>query len=369
MKQSSTMKLWNTLLSHQLVQDAEPPETEDNAPWYVRTMLGIAGWVGAIFLLSALFSGFALVMDSVVAATVMGIAACSLAVVMYRAVKHNDFTEQFAFAVSLAGQSLLIYSAMRGLNLFDSVKDFVYQVRWVALILVALHTVLFLLVPNYLHRVWSAVIGVGSLAFLSNQYGLFPFTLVLLMAGASVVWLKEFHWARFGEQSRALGYALVLVSVAHLLTQNYFWNEGHFWQEVFGIRALGGEWGEWLSGLLLGVVLVAVVVVLLQRERLSLSGRVGIAAIGLAIVFGLIGAQAPGITIGVTLVLLGFAHGNNVITGIGLVTVVAFVSQFYYLLHLTLLYKSILLFFSGIGLLLVRQVLHRLWPRVEQSDA
>lgn len=369
MKQSSTIKLWNTLLNHQLVEGAEPPTTEDNAPWYVRTMLGIAGWVGAIFMLGALFSGFALIVDSVLAASVLGVTACLLAIVMYRASKHNDFTEQFAFAVSLAGQGLLVYSAMSGLNLFSSVESFIHQVRWLAMVLVCLQTVLFLLVPNYLHRVWSAVIGVGSLAFLCNQYGLFPFTLVFLMAAASLVWLQEYHWARFGEQVRALGYALVLVSVAHLLTQNYFWNEGHFWQEVFGILPLGGEQGEWLSGLLLGVVLVTVVVSLLRREGLALTGRTGLASIGLAILFGLIGAQAPGITIGVTLVLLGFAHGNHIITGIGLVTVVAFVSQYYYLLHLTLLYKSVLLFFSGLGLLLVRQILHRLWPGVEQSDA
>lgn len=363
MKQSSHSLLWQKLLSNGLVSGEEPEVKEDDAPWYVRTMLGIAGWVGALFLLGALFGGFALLMDSAFAAGLLGAGACLFSVLIYRASKQNDFAEQFAFAVSLAGQALLVYSIMNGLDLFRNTDAFISKVRQVAMVLVVLQAVLFILVPNYLHRTWSALVGVGAAVFLLNQFGLYPFTLALTLAAATVVWLQEFHWVKHGEMLRALGYSLVIVSISHLLTQNHFWDDGRFWQNVFGIQSLGGETGEWLASLSLGFVLIASVLTLLKRGGIALTSRVSLSSLVLAVLVALIGIYAPGITVGLVVVLLGFSRGNNILTGLGLVTLVVFVSQFYYLLHLTLLQKSVVLFASGLALLLVRQLLKHFWPK------
>ena len=363
MKQSSHAILWQTLLSNGLVSGEEPEVNDDASPWYVRTMLGIAGWIGALILLGALFGGFALLMDSSLAAGVLGAGTCLVAVVIYRVTKQNDFAEQFAFAVSLAGQALLVYSILSGLNLFNNTEAFISKVRQVALVLVVLQSVLFLLVPNYLHRTWSALVGVGAAVFLLNQYGLYPFTLALTLAAATALWLQEFYWTKHGEMLRSLGYALVIVSISHLLTQNHFWDDGRFWQNVFGIRPLGGGAGELLATLCLGLVLIGLVLTLLKRGGQALTSRVSIASLILAALVALIGTQAPGITVGLVIILLGYSRGNNILTGLGLVTLVVFVSQFYYLLHLTLLEKSVVLFVSGLALLVVRQVLKHFWPK------
>ena len=45
---------------------------EARAPWYVRVMLGIAGWIGAMFLLGFVGAGFAFVMRSSGAMFVVG---------------------------------------------------------------------------------------------------------------------------------------------------------------------------------------------------------------------------------------------------------------------------------------------------------
>lgn len=362
MTDTSHAQLWQKLVQNGLASGEEPGGVEGGAPWYVRTMLGIAGWVGAIFLLGAVFGGFALIADSAFAAGILGAGACCLAIMIYRATQQNDFAEQFAFAISLAGQALMVYSILNGLDLFRNTDVFISKVRLVAMVLVALQCILFLLVPNYLHRVWSALIGVGAVVFLFNQYGLYPFTLALTLAMTIWLWLKEFHWAKSGEMLRALGYSMVIVCISHLLTQNHFWEDGRFWQNVFGIQPLGGEIGEWLASACLGFVLIALVFALLKRGSIALGSRIGIASMVLATLVFLIGIQAPGITVGLVIVLLGFSQGNNILTGMGLVTLVVFVSQFYYLLHLTLLHKSIVLFVSGLVLLGVRLILRHFWP-------
>ena len=43
---------WQTLLDAGLVSGAEPPAGKLESPWYVRLMLGVAGWIAALFLLA-----------------------------------------------------------------------------------------------------------------------------------------------------------------------------------------------------------------------------------------------------------------------------------------------------------------------------
>ncbi len=361
--------LWRSLSEKGLVAGDEPAQTEGNAPWYVRTMLGIAGWVGALFMLGAVFSGIAMLFDSAVAAGVLGLIACILAVIIYRSLRNNDFMAQFGFAISLAGQGLLVFSTIQGLQLFKNEDAFSQKINLLAMILVGLQSILFLMIPNYLHRIWSGVIGIAALTFLLSELGLYPFTLFLLLAAAATIWLQEFTWAKHGSKVQALGYSFVFVCFAHLITQNKTLGFNRFWGELFGVSPLGGALGITLSSLALGIVLLAVVLVLIKRAKLSVISGKGIAVILLAILIAVIGIKAPGITIGLVFVLLGHAHGNKVLTGIGLVTLIAFLSQFYYQLDLTLLQKSLVLFFSGAALIIVRQLMHYFWPKVESKNA
>lgn len=361
--------LWQRLSEHNLVTGDEPARTEDSAPWYVRTMLGIAGWVGALFMLGALFSGIAMIVDSALAAGVLGAMACLFAVIIYRMVRNNDFMAQFGFAISLAGQGLLVFSMLQGLQLFEGGEDYINQIRLLALMLAVLQVVLFLMIPNFLHRIWSGVIGIAAITFLLIQFGLYPFTTTLLLAATAIVWLQEFKWAKYSSMIQALGYSLVLVCFAHLITDNHVFGLSQFWQVTFGVRPLGGALGSNLTALLSGGVLLVVVWVVLQRTQLKLMSGKGLGALLLALLIAVVGVRTPGITIALVFVLLGYAHGNKVLTGMGLVTLVVFLSQFYYQLNFTLLQKSLVLFFSGIALLVVRQMMHVFWPKTESNDA
>ena len=107
--------VWAQLKEAGLVEGEQPTAADVTTPWYVRAMLGIAGWIGAMFLLGFVATGFALVMESAIAALLIGGLLCTLAATLFRRLSGGSFAEQFAFAVSLAGQALIVVGLSTGL--------------------------------------------------------------------------------------------------------------------------------------------------------------------------------------------------------------------------------------------------------------
>ncbi len=62
-------------------------------------------------------------------------------------------------------------------------------------------------------------------------------------------------------------------------------------------------------------------------------------------------------TAGMVVMLLGFAGGNRVLLGLGIVSLLFYISSYYYLLDATLLAKAQILLIVGLVLLAVRWLL------------
>ena len=105
----NTIELWDRLLQAGLVQGAAPEAPAGRSPWFVRVMLGVAGWFGALFLLIFVGLGLSFIIKNAGAALVVGVVACGFASALFRKLPENDFAGQFAFAVSLAGQALIVF--------------------------------------------------------------------------------------------------------------------------------------------------------------------------------------------------------------------------------------------------------------------
>ena len=99
--------LWQKLAEAGIVEGDAPPPADGASPWYVRTMLGIAGWIGALFLLGFVGAAMAVVFDSAGAALVVGALCCTGASFIFRS--RNDVALQFGLAISLAGQVMMIF--------------------------------------------------------------------------------------------------------------------------------------------------------------------------------------------------------------------------------------------------------------------
>ena len=101
-------ELWRRLSEAGLVSGDLPVAAGSHSPWPVRVMLGIAGWIGALFLLGFAGAAFAAIFRSAEAALPAGAVCCIAAFAIFRAMPGNDFVDQFGFAISLAGQALLL---------------------------------------------------------------------------------------------------------------------------------------------------------------------------------------------------------------------------------------------------------------------
>ena len=179
MKSVDVATLWEELRQAALVEGAAPVEGSTDTPWYIRTMLGIAGWIGAMFLLAFVGVAFSVVMKSVESGVFVGALLCAGAIALYRFRPKGDFINQFAFAVSLAGQALVCIGLGQLLS---------SQVAVIALPIVVLEVALFFLIPNFLHRVWSAMIGAGALIVVLGDLGFYPYTEAIVLAAFSWAW-------------------------------------------------------------------------------------------------------------------------------------------------------------------------------------
>ena len=77
-------------------------------------------------------------------------------------------------------------------------------------------------------------------------------------------------------------------------------------------------------------------------------------ALAAALGLGVLSLQANGISIGLMIILLGFAGCNRVLLGLGVYALLLYVSAYYYFLDATLLEKSLTLLVIGVVLLLTR---------------
>lgn len=356
MSAAGTQALWDRLRAAALVEGDRPPVAAARAPWYVRVMLGVAGWIGALFMLGFLAVGLDFAIKNPPVAFFTGAVVCAGAAVLFRLNPHGDFTSQFGFAVSLAGQALMVYALAR---LFE--RSF----SAAALAIALQQALLFALLPNFIHRVWASWTAAYAAVFALGNAGLQAFAPAAVTFAFLWPWLAEFDHPRRGELLRAAGYGLALAAVQTAVMHGSLWSAllvGHA-----GRQALGGAALPWIGNLAAGLVLIWAVLRLLKREGVGLAEGHGRIALAGALLLALISLKAPGVGPAAAILVVGFANGNRVLAGLGIFALLGYLSHYYYALHATLLEKSALLAAAGLALLAARFALRRWWPAQTES--
>jgi hypothetical protein len=348
--------LWARLSADDLVEGDRPEQDKAASPWFVRVMLGIAGWIGALFLIAFVGAAFAFIMDDAAFAALAGAACCAAAFALFKGFDGNDFAEQFGLAVSLVGQILIVV----GLAEFLKPED-----PSLYLAVAAVEAGLALAVPNFLHRVLATGAAAIALALAVNQLALHGLAAPLLSLGLAFVWLEPKRWAVDGRIWRPVGYGLVLA----LLLVETFRLFGAEWL-LFGRHDRTPSWFS-LYGPLLGrgltaAALVWVAAALTLRE--GAASRASASAIGAAILVGLLSLTAPGLASALLILLLGFAAGSRILVALGILSLLGFVAHFYYSLDSSLLEKSGILALTGLALLAAHFLLRRFYPTSGAAD-
>ncbi|MBI5484230.1 MAG: DUF4401 domain-containing protein [Deltaproteobacteria bacterium] len=352
MNATSRTHLWQRLQEAGLV--AGDPPFAPASPWFVRLMLGIAGWIGALFILGFIGTGFAMVMRNAGSAAFAAILCCGGAYALFRLPSKGDFTSQFGLATGLAGQALFAIAISQHFSTDKSVGFFLFF---------CVEAALTLLMPNFMHRIFSTLGAVGAASFGLAQAGLHGVALPLTAAGCALVWRGEMRLAARADLWQPVGYGLAL-GVLQTATTSLMGREM--------LSLFGRDKGGWLLkhgaevGTSLVIIVVLVVTVNILRELvIEPFSSEGIAILGCAVLTLAVSFPAHGFAAALLILILGFAGGNRILFGLGLLALVSFLSHYYYQMRETLLFKSLILAAIGLFMIGCRWLLLKLYPAKE----
>jgi len=346
---TSRAALWQRLADAGLVSGPLPERSGPASPWFVRVMLGVAGWIGALFLLGFVGVGLAFVFRNEASALFVGALCCAAAYAVFAKAGRNELALQFGLAVSFAGQAMFIYGLHEGLVGSQSPIFFV--------LLAAFEGALAYLFASFIHRVWSTFAAATALGYALNMFGLYGVGTALIGGALGTIWLKEELWAERGGFWRAIAWGLAF---AFVQPSSYLDDIGRWMRPLDPTFQI--PWIVWIKSILAVGVLIFVVYRILERYGVEISSTTGVSALAASAAVGAATLRAPGITSSLVIVLLGFASGSRALFGFGIVAMLSYLSYFYYSLQLTLLMKSMALAGTGVALIVMWAVMRILFP-------
>jgi uncharacterized membrane protein len=178
------------------------------------------------------------------------------------------------------------------------------------------------------------------------------------------VWLREGRFGRLIAAASPIGYGLTLALIQVEGMASWRYSLAMLLREK---PLLGAS--PWIGEALVAIALLASAWVLIRRAAWEIREARTVLGLAAAAVVGVASFKAPGIAGGLMIVLLGFANGNRVLAGLGIASLLFYVSSYYYLLDATLLAKSAVLAATGAALLAVRWVVMNAVLPAEGADA
>ena len=307
---------------------------EESTPWYIRLLIGLTAWLGALFFLIFLLAEL---LDGDTGAIITGLMFCGAAIVLRWQASTSVFLGQLALVISLAGQGVFMLGVG---NLTDSIVA-------IALATIVLELLLIGFYRDILHRFLSTLVIIGALLallwevkLLEGVHGL----MTLLAVGSLWLWMSEAWWItnKLDQFSRPIAFGFVFGLFGLLLLSLVDDPEIKYW---------------WLSALGLWLVLLGLEYLILRSYEIAPTSRIGASLFGGTLLLLVPSSQTPGILGALIVLLLGFQRGNRVLMGLATIFLIFFLANFYYLLELTLLMKSLLLMLTGLLIFTLRYVL------------
>lgn len=335
---SEPSQVWAMLQEHKLVTGELPTPDQMNSPWYIRALSGAAGWLASLFLLGFIGLGLSdlFVKTELITLSLIGMTLIGIAYGIFRQVRDNEFMLQLALSFSLCGQALIAIAWLDG----------AYGDTFPWLMLSVLQVALALIVPNFLHRVLSSWFSALALFWALKSGGFAELGSIPILLTFAVLWLKEEQWDKHRRLFEALGYGLALALI-HINGHLLFLDEFARWR---------GELNTTLISVVTSVGLFLVFVFCLKELYRSLDIRFQ----GESLLWTITGSLAfialtlviPAAACAVLIIVIGFACQRKALLAMGVLTLLCFLSWYYYSLEQSLLFKSLVLITCGVAALL-----------------
>lgn len=307
------------------------------SPWWLQILLAIAAWVASILIISSFLGPVLAMTESTLGRTIA--AAALLIAAIWLTIQKQDFLQQMAVAIALAGQGLLVYVIYDASGFNDETARYVCVVISILLLLSPL---------NQLHQRASLSIALLCLLSLIHSAPLLAIVSSLMAVIATLLWCSRQKWAGIARAStiKSLLEVITLAALAlALLGQNYFWSAAEFWLDSALNNSL--DMAHALSSAL-GSILLISTVFWLSRMATAPSR---LALLTVSVVLCILLYPASGLLVSTALMLACFYGCSRNWYALCLLCMLVAISQFYYSLELNLLQKSGILTLSGLTLL------------------
>ncbi|WP_110516645.1 DUF4401 domain-containing protein [Herpetosiphon llansteffanensis] len=326
------------------VPAAQPPS---EYPWYMRIFAGIGAWFAAL-----LFIGFLLItriISNEVGALIVGLILCAVAVGLHQVRQSSTFVHQLALASSITGQILAVigWAEIVDGSLIGS-----------ALGVIVLEIVLFAVQRDFIQRLISTLaiitaihVIVGDLSRWSENFNYIYLLLsCLIIMFSFLLWLDpKIHADQLWASAAPISYGILLFMGASSLLTNAVWDGLALRSNFFMLPAL------------VGIICLGISIWMIINEFTYRLNPIELGCIGIGLLFSaFIGFNTPAIIIALLILVLSYWRGYWVMFGVGCLALISALSLYYYNLNISLLYKSIILFTSGLTLLAIRGVVLKL---------
>jgi Domain of unknown function (DUF4401) len=291
-------------------------------PWYISVLLGVSGWLAGLFLL-----GFVAILfhpESAASAALCAVVLLAAAWGLFNVDREGAFVAQFALALSIAGQCLMVFA----------MTEHTHGIAAIAFATLLLQTVLAVVMPNRLHRMlstffaaiaWALVVRFGLVGEPDFWRGSQEIRVPL--STALVAWLSA--WLPFGTVLW-----MTIRREAHWMARG--------WQPV--LRPI-------LSGAILGLAFATLASQPFESFRWLGDGDASVDGLAMWPLLSAAGAFAA--------MAAAFALRNRALIIASAVAALLHVSHFYYELGASLLIKSLIMLAMGGAMLLVARLLNR----------
>lgn len=322
----------------------EAPPVSTRAPWPIRLLAGVGGFIGGVMILLFFGAGLAALnlFKTAESAVFIGLVLCACAVAAYRMGKGSVAAEQCALAVSVAGQIAL------AIGVVQAFKGSLVPQWWA---LVAVQAVMVLLVANGLHRTLLAasMVMLGSLSCTHTTAVAWWWGAVAL----AVALLVKFEGRLVARGRLELVAPVAFGALAGLIIMHWPWWFA-IWGSMSGPTGFPWHWSATLPALLAAATLASAGATAGQR----------VAVVALALTAGVLGVWLPGWTASLLLALLGLAWARPGWAVVAALAMIFSISRFYYSMRITLLEKAAWMAAAGLACLLLAALVHWIAPRL-----
>ena len=341
----SNINLWQELSTANLIE-GEEPKLELESPWFIKLLLSISGWFGALFLIIA-FGGFInLTLDIDVekfpfVLTIMGGGVIYFASKQFQKIQ-SDFLEHFYLALSIVGQVLVIASVV---IMLDNKNQVIY------LFVAFFQAFLMWVVPNYIHRMMSSFFMALALSFFFYASNIPSLYLAILTFVVAWLWMNEFYFEDV-KKVQAIAYgqlvALVLLKASAIYSYDML-NFYSYSSNDFSIKV-----SPFFIEIFSTMTLAYVVWKILEQSNKLEDKKVLLFSFIVVVLLGLLSFKVSGLVTGIMLLLIGFSSSHRLLMGLGVLSSLFFISNYYYFMGETLMDKAVVLALVGVLLLSLR---------------